>query len=56
MLVRQKDLQAFLAFATNPAIQAALVHRTAAVEDSRLLPLVEEEARAMSHPSELQAK
>jgi hypothetical protein len=42
MLVRQQDLQTFLAFASNDAIQAALVHRTAAVEDSRLLPLVEE--------------
>ena len=41
MLVRQKDLQTFLAFAVDDAIQAALVHRTAAVEDSRLLPLSE---------------
>ena len=41
MLVRQKDLQTFLAFATDDAIQAALVHRTAAVEDSPLLPLAE---------------
>jgi hypothetical protein len=31
----------FLAFATNESIVAALAHRTAAVEDSRLLPLVE---------------
>jgi hypothetical protein len=42
MLVRQTDLRAFLAFAGDPAIQAALVHRTAAVEDSRLLPLIED--------------
>jgi hypothetical protein len=41
MLVRQKDLQTFLAFASNAAIQAALAHRAAAEEDSRLLPLVE---------------
>jgi hypothetical protein len=41
MLVRQKDLQTFLAFATNESIVAALAHRTAAVADSRLLPLVE---------------
>jgi hypothetical protein len=47
MLVRQKDLQTFLTFAANPAIQAALVHRTAAVEDSRLLPLIED-ARPIS--------
>ena len=41
MLVRQKDLQTFVAFATDDAMQAALIHRTAAIEDSRLLPLVE---------------
>lgn len=41
MLVKQKDLQTFLAFANDPAIVAALAHRTAAAEDARLLPLVE---------------
>jgi hypothetical protein len=45
MLVRQKNLQTFLAFATDDAIQAAVVHRTAAVEDSRLLPLAEIDRR-----------
>lgn len=39
MLVRQKSAQAFIAFATNEAYLAGLGHRTAAVEDSRLLPL-----------------
>lgn len=41
MLVRQQSVETFLAFASNEAIRAGLGHRTAAVEDSRLLPLVE---------------
>ena len=41
MLVRQSSMQAFLAFATDAAYLAGLGHRTAAVEDSRLLPLTE---------------
>lgn len=39
MLVRQAGAQAFLGFASDSAAQAATLHRTAAVEDSRLLPL-----------------
>ena len=39
MLVRQSSAQAFLGFASDPAAQAATLHRTAAVADSRLLPL-----------------
>jgi len=41
MLVKQSSVQAFLAFAGDDAYLAGLGHRTAAVEDSRLLPLVE---------------
>jgi hypothetical protein len=41
MLVRQQSVETFLAFASDAAILAGLGHRTAAVEDSRLLPLVE---------------
>lgn len=41
MLVKQSSLQAFMAFAGNEAYLAGLGHRTAAVEDSRLLPLVQ---------------
>src|SRR5262245_24354595 len=41
MLVRQQSLAAFVAFAENPAYLAGLGHRTAALADSRLLPLVE---------------
>jgi hypothetical protein len=41
MLVKQSSVQAFMAFAGHGAYLAGLGHRTAAVEDSRLLPLVE---------------
>jgi hypothetical protein len=41
MLVRQRSVETFLAFATDAAYLAGLGHRTAALEDSRLLPLVE---------------
>jgi len=39
MLVRQKSAESFLAFASNEGYLAGLGHRTAAIEDSRLLPL-----------------
>jgi len=39
MLVRQSSIDAFIAFASNTAYRAGLGHRTAAIEDSRLLPL-----------------
>lgn len=41
MLVRQRCVSSFAAFATNTSYLAGLGHRTAALEDSRLLPLVE---------------
>lgn len=41
MLIRQASVAAFLAFATDEAYLAGLGHRTAAIEDSRLLPLIE---------------
>ena len=40
LLVRQASLQSFLAFATDPAYLAGLGHRSAALKDSRLLPMV----------------
>jgi hypothetical protein len=40
MLVRQRSADAFAAFASNAAYLAGLGHRRAALEDSRLLPLV----------------
>ena len=41
LLVRQASLAAFLAFASNAAYLSGMGHRTAALEDSRLLPLLE---------------
>jgi hypothetical protein len=41
MLVRQSSLASFLAFANHAGYLAGLGHRTAALEDSRLLPLTE---------------
>jgi uncharacterized protein (DUF1330 family) len=40
-LVRQSSVQAFMAFANHAGYLAGLGHRTAALEDSRLLPLSE---------------
>jgi hypothetical protein len=42
MLVRQRSRAALLAFASNPGYLAGMGHRTAALEDSRLLPLTGE--------------
>lgn len=42
LLVRQSSLAAFRAFASDPAYLAGLGHRTAALEDSRLLPVFPE--------------
>jgi hypothetical protein len=41
MLVRQKSLSDFMAFASNQDYLAGLGHRTVALEDSHLLPLFE---------------
>lgn len=46
MLVRQESRDAFLAFATNEAYLRGIGHRTAALADSRLLPLVETQRRS----------
>lgn len=43
LLVRQKSLADFMAFGSNPDYLAGMGHRTAALEDSRLLPLVPED-------------
>jgi uncharacterized protein (DUF1330 family) len=42
MLVRQSSVGAFMAFASDPEYMAGIGHRTAALEDSRLLPLIED--------------
>jgi hypothetical protein len=44
MLVRQSSVASFLAFASNQDYLSGIGHRTAALEDSRLLPLVVEQA------------
>jgi hypothetical protein len=41
MLIQQISLDSFMEFASNEAYLAGLGHRGAALEDSRLLPLVE---------------
>lgn len=41
MLVRQSSVSDFLAFAANQDYLTGMGHRTAAIEDSRLLPLIE---------------
>jgi uncharacterized protein (DUF1330 family) len=51
MLIRQKSLSDFMAFASNPGYLAGMGHRTAALEDSRLLPMVEFQDGQMDKPS-----
>jgi hypothetical protein len=41
MLVRQASVESFLAFSTHSGYLAGIGHRTAAIEDSRLLPITE---------------
>lgn len=41
MLVRQTSVESFIAFASHEAYLGGLGHRTAALEDSRLLPLTQ---------------
>lgn len=41
MLVRQNSIESFIDFASNPEYLAGMGHRTAAIVDSRLLPIVE---------------
>jgi len=43
MLIRQNSVEDFLAFATDKEYLKVIGHRTAALEDSRLLPLTEQE-------------
>jgi hypothetical protein len=41
MLVRQQNVESFLAFASHEGYLKGIGHRTAALKDSRLLPLTE---------------
>lgn len=45
MLVEQSSPAAFMAFASNREYLAGIGHRTAALEDSRLLPLEDVDLR-----------
>ena len=40
ILVRQQSMATFMAFASHAPYLAGVGHRTAALEDARLLPLV----------------
>ncbi|MDX2370637.1 MAG: DUF1330 domain-containing protein [Colwellia sp.] len=39
MIIKQKSLDSFLSFATDPQYQEVIGHREAAIVDSRLLPI-----------------
>lgn len=39
LLIKQKSVESFLAFESNEAYLQGIGHRTAAIEDSRLLPI-----------------
>jgi len=41
MLIRQSSVESFFTFASNPEYLSGIGHRTAAILDSRLLPIVE---------------
>lgn len=41
MLVRHQSVETFLSFASNEEYQVGLGHRIAALEDSRLLPIIQ---------------
>jgi hypothetical protein len=41
LLIRQNSVESFLAFESNKEYMKGIGHRTAALEDSRLLPLIE---------------
>lgn len=44
MLVKQKSVESFFAFASDPECMKVNGHRTAAITDSRLLPIIESSA------------
>ncbi len=50
MLIRQNSMQDFLAFASDQGYLAGMGHRTAALEDSRLLPMIEFNQNSIARP------
>jgi hypothetical protein len=53
MLVRQSSLDSFIEFASNEEYLAGLGHRSASVEDSRLLSLVEYQNKKIARQSRM---
>jgi hypothetical protein len=53
MLVKQSSVQAFIPFALNHGYLAGLGHRTAAIANSRLLPLIPLPTRTCSSESSI---
>ena len=51
MLIRQLSVASFLAFASNKDYLSGIGHRLAALEDSRLLPLIQEQGNLGSKPA-----
>ena len=51
MLIRQNSLKDFLAFASDQGYLAGMGHRTAALEDSRLLPVLEFKQNDITNPT-----
>jgi hypothetical protein len=51
MLVRQSSVASFLAFASNKDYLSGIGHRLAALEDSRLLPLIQEQGNLGNKPA-----
>jgi len=47
LLIRQQSVEIFMAFAQHEAYLQGIGHRTAALEDSRLLPLTETEINGL---------
>jgi hypothetical protein len=51
MLITQASVSDFFAFAANPEYMAGMGHRTAALEDSRLLPVVRSPHPEVGYPA-----
>lgn len=51
MLVKQSSIESFIAFASNTEYLVGIGHRTAAIFDSRLLPIVECKNHNITHCS-----
>lgn len=48
MTIKQASVSAFMAWANNPEYLTGIGHRTAAIEDSRILPLVERPGKTVT--------